>query len=237
MHNFLKDVVIPYYQAQSQQGNNFVIYDIQMKVLVASESVAKRLNFQSAREMVEKSYVDFKHIKPELLPQLKAIFNHCITNKITTHCVSIGGQLKPRFKNYHELIFQALEPIVDVDNNVIAILAKKLPVINSNLFHLFFPEYKAPSEIINQQITEELSEREFEIVYLSSNGLSQYEIADRLQISRSTVLKTITDRILPKSNLTESNSKELIKFAIALGIHTKIPKSLIKEQLIIITAN
>jgi hypothetical protein len=142
--------------------------------------------------------------------------------------------LSSPFKNYHELIFQVFEPIVDMHNNVVAVIAKKIPIINSNLFNLFFPEYKNELCNVGQALSEELSQREFEIVYLLSNGLSQYEIASKLGISRSTVLKTITDRILPKFNLAENDSKELIKLAIALGIQAKIPKSLATEQIIIL---
>ncbi|MFO0319511.1 MAG: LuxR C-terminal-related transcriptional regulator [Neisseriaceae bacterium] len=83
-------------------------------------------------------------------------------------------------------------------------------------------------------MTEQLTQREFEILYLLSNGLSQYEIANVLGVSRGTILKTIMDRILVKIDINENKSEKIIQKAMQLGIHGKIPRNLVEEQIIIL---
>lgn len=233
MHKYLTEVVIPYYQEQLSTGDNFVLYDISLKVLMASNTVLERLGYPAQNDIIGKNYSDFNHIKPELIAGLEKIFLRCLKTKQSINLVCIGGQIRPRFKNHHELIFQSYKPILDPTGQVIAVLAAKIPTINTNLFHLFYPSYI--SKLIKiANVTESLSTREFEVLYLLSNGLSQYEIATELNISRSTIVKTISERILPKLGLLENDSKELIMLAISLGIHGKIPKSMVAEQTLII---
>jgi DNA-binding CsgD family transcriptional regulator len=231
MQNYLKNVVIPFYAAQVHKKNNFTLFDLNLKVLVASDGVIKRLNYANQKDILGKTYADFNHLKPEYIDKVIAIFKQCIKNKDTIHCITLGGQLRPKYKNHHEIIFQSYTPIFDDKQNIVAVLTSKIPTINANLFHIFFPKFKTQLQN-SSDITEKLSKREFEVLYLLSNGLSQYEIAEQLSISRNTVVKTISERILPKFSLNDS--KNLINIAIALSIHAKVPKSLVDEQLIII---
>ena len=234
MNKFLEKVVIPFYQAQSASLGNFILYDINQLVVLAADTVLAKLNFKAQEEIHGKNFSNFNHIKPEFVLKLKEIFNRCLEQKKSINFIGIGGQINPPNKHFHELVFQSYEPILDNNKSVVAILAKKLPIISSNLFNLFFPEYTGQVELLDKSLSEKLTSREFEIVYLLSNGLSQYEIAKKLQISRSTILKTLTEKIMPKFNLTIANSSKLICLAILAGFHSKIPKSLIAEQLIIL---
>ena len=232
MQKFLSDIVIPFYQAQITSNLNFVLYSVDYTILIASNSVLKHLEFSSLNEIRNKKLTDFSHIKPEMLTKLQCIFKKVLQEKQAISFVGIGGQVKSKFKNYHELIFQRYEPIFDHEQNVVAVLAKKLPTINQNLFNLFLNKQNTINN--NQELVDRFSTREFEILYLLSNGLSQYEIAEKLGVTRSTILKYLNDRILKKLCLNENNSENIIKAAITLGIHSKIPKTLIKEQIIVI---
>jgi DNA-binding CsgD family transcriptional regulator len=231
MQNYLNNIVIPFYTAQAHGKNNFILFDLNLKVLLASVGVLNRLSYNGQKDIIGKTYTDFNHLKPEYIPKLISIFKQCIKNKQTINFITLGGQIRPKYKNHHELIFQSYKPIFDNKQNVVAIVASKIPTINTNLFHIFFPKFQTQLEN-SGTITEKLAQREFEVFYLLSNGLSQYEIAKQLSISRNTVVKTISERILPK--LALNDNKELIKIAIALSIHGKVPKSLVDEQLIII---
>ncbi|MFN8770274.1 MAG: response regulator transcription factor [Neisseriaceae bacterium] len=137
------------------------------------------------------------------------------------------------YKNHYELIFQSYTPILNSDKEVVAVIATKLPIININFFNLFFPKLNS-AKLSNHLITEQLTQREFEILYLLSNGLSQYEIANVLGVSRGTILKTIMDRILVKIDINENKSEKIIQKAMQLGIHGKIPRNLVEEQIIIL---
>lgn len=233
MNNYLQNIVIPFYRAQAVKNISFIVYGLDEKVLVAAEDTIKRLNYKNAIEIQGKKFAEFNHIKPEFIPQMRNLFKQVVHAKQMLSILSVGGQLKPKYKNHHELILQVCEPILDLEQNVVAILMRKYEVNKSNLFYLFYPEYKISLQ--NEgMLTESLSKREFEILYLLSNGLSQYQIADKLGVSRSTVLKNITDRIMPKLNINNNDSSEIIRIAISLGIQSKIPKALVKEQLIVI---
>lgn len=234
MNSFLEKIVIPYYQAQSANLGNFILYDSNRSVILAADSVLTKLKFKTQSDIRGKKFNDFNHIKPQFITKLEEIFDTCLEQKKPINFVGIGGQINPPNKHYHELIFQSYEPVLDNNGAAIAILAKKLPIIKTNLFNMFFPEYATPIEFFDKTLSDKLSSREFEIVYLLSNGLSQYDIARKLKISRSTVLKTLTEKIIPKLNLTIANSTELIRFAVLTEFHGKIPKSLIAEQLIIL---
>lgn len=233
MNSFLEKIVVPYYQAQSANLGNFILYNSNRHVILASDSILTKLKFKTQTDISGKKLNDFNHIKPQFIIELEEIFDDCLRQKKPVNFVGIGGQITPPNKHCHELIFQSYEPVLDNNGTAIAILAKKLPIIKTNLFNLFFPEYASPTELFDKDLSEKLSSREFEIVYLLSNGLSQYDIARKLKISRSTVLKTLTEKIMPKFNLTRANSSKLIYLAILAGFHSKIPKTLIDEQLII----
>jgi two-component system invasion response regulator UvrY len=62
---------------------------------------------------------------------------------------------------------------------------------------------------------DELSDREFQVLQLLANGISQQEIAAELHLSPSTI-NTYRSRILEKLNL--STTAELIRFALEKGI-------------------
>lgn len=233
MSNFLQNIIIPFYQAQAIKQNNFILYDLNQKVLLASSSVIQHLQFDSQNDMKDKTFADFAHIKPEMITQLINIFVKVIKSKKKISFIGIGGSISPKFKNYHELIFQSFEPILDDKQNVVAVLAQKLPTVDQNLIYLFFPEFKI-NFLENSQLIEQLTSREFEILYLLCNGFSQYETAAKLKISRSTVLKTISDRIISKLSILNNDSLEIIKIGISLGMQAKIPRSLVKEQIVII---
>jgi DNA-binding CsgD family transcriptional regulator len=231
MQNYLNDIVIPFYTAQIYDKNNFVLYDLNAKVLVASNGVIERLKYTNSKEIIGRAFSEFNHIKPEYLSKLSTTFNQCIEHKKRINIIALGGQIKPKYKNHHELIFQVYQPIFDLEQNVVAVLTSKIPTVNANLFNMFFPQYQVRLND-DENLTEKLAKREFEVLYLLSNGLSQYEVAELLSISRNTVAKTISERILPKLSL--NSNEQLIKIAIMYSIHGKVPKSLVKEQLIII---
>lgn len=79
----------------------------------------------------------------------------------------------------------------------------------------------------------ELSERQHEILFLMSNGLNQYKVADLLNISRSTVAKILNTQIIRKFNLNPPNTAKLIERAVSLGINELIPFRLRKQKFIL----
>ena len=233
MTTYLDDVILPYYMAQLNVLDNFILYDLEFKVLLVSPNTLMRLGFSTQEDIYLKTLKELEFIKPRMMDKLVQIFNSVVSNKKMTKFIGIGGQIKPLYKNHYEIILQSYTPILDPQNEVVAVIASKLPVIDRNLINLFFPCFK--SDVTNNHlVTESLTPREFEILYLLSSGFSQYEIAKIIKVSRGTVLKTLTDRILPKLGIDQNDTSAIVRKAKELGIYSKIPRSLVDEQIVII---
>jgi len=79
-----------------------------------------------------------------------------------------------------------------------------------------------------------LSQREHQVLFLLVHKFSQYEIAEFLSISRATVQKIINHGLLPKFDLINNDSEELIRQAIKFNLHLYFPPSLLGNRLLIL---
>ncbi len=232
-NNFLLGIVIPYYEVQAQKDDHFILYNTNGEIILAAHLVLKHLEFNENNDIKGKTLLQLNHGTPKMVELINQLFTSVIKTKQTIKFLTIGGQKEPPFKNHHELVLQKFEPIIDDKNKVVAILACKLPLLESNLINLLLTDLKSKSKLDNK-IIETLSSREFEILYLLSHGISQYQIAKILGITRSTVAKIISDRIYNKFSLNNPNSEKLIALAIQHGFNSKVPKTLVEEQILII---
>lgn len=78
------------------------------------------------------------------------------------------------------------------------------------------------------------SNREIEILFLLTNGATQDQIAQILNVARTTVSSTIANQICPKFNIAGANTKMLVDAAINAGFYLDMPKSLWKPCIIIL---
>ncbi|MFN8770204.1 MAG: hypothetical protein ACK5Z5_08805 [Neisseriaceae bacterium] len=95
MDKYLKDVVLPYYNVQSNVIDNFVIYGLDFKAIYASPSVLERLNLKKQDDIIGKTISDFHHIKANIVDKLQQIFNKVINDKAFIKFICIGGQIEP----------------------------------------------------------------------------------------------------------------------------------------------
>ena len=86
---------------------------------------------------------------------------------------------------------------------------------------------------VNQQFPVELSPLQHEIIFLLTIGISQYAVAQILNISRDSIKRIISAQIFPKFDIT-GNSDLLIKKAKKMGFHKFIPSSLCKVSVFIL---
>jgi len=82
--------------------------------------------------------------------------------------------------------------------------------------------------------SEDLTNREREVLFLLTYGATQDEIAQILQVSRGTIGNIISNQLCAKFGISGSNTKKLTSAAINAGIHQKIPHSLIRPSIIIL---
>ncbi len=79
-----------------------------------------------------------------------------------------------------------------------------------------------------------LPQRQHEILFLLTNGVSQRMAAQILNISYGSLSKIVRYYIIPKFNLQVDDTKELIKVAKSFEYHKYIPQSLCRPCLIIL---
>lgn len=86
----------------------------------------------------------------------------------------------------------------------------------------------------NKHLDENFTNRELEILFLLTNGASQNEIAQILNVARTTISSIIANQICPKFNISGANTKILIERVIKAGLYLNMPNSLWKPCVIIL---
>lgn len=84
------------------------------------------------------------------------------------------------------------------------------------------------------EIKGKFTNRELEILFLLSNGATQDQIAQILNISRGTIAAVVSNQLCPKFNIAGANTKLLMEAAINAGMYKNIPQSLWRPSLIIL---
>ena len=79
-----------------------------------------------------------------------------------------------------------------------------------------------------------LSQRQHEVLFLLTVGLSQIEIAKVLGITRGTVSSIITHQLSNKLGLLNADTRKLVELAYDMGIDKYIPPSLYRPRVIIL---
>ncbi len=122
-------------------------------------------------------------------------------------------------------------PIIHKSGEVIAIHSSS---IDSYILrfqgHLRKPNIKSS----DKEFKKLFSSREIEILFLLANGATQDQIAQILNIARTTVSSIIANQICPKFNIAGANTKILVDAAINAGFYLDMPESLWKPCIIVL---
>jgi hypothetical protein len=79
-----------------------------------------------------------------------------------------------------------------------------------------------------------LTQREQEIMFLVANGITQDQMAQILNLHRSTIANIISKQLCVKFGLAGSRTKELGKIAQQYDFHQKIPRSLYRPFIVVL---
>ncbi len=120
-----------------------------------------------------------------------------------------------------------------------AVIAIQSVAVESHFF--------SPQEFLLQALDEdeinledqkpELTQREQEIMFLLANGVTQEQMAQILNIRRSTIANIIAKQLCVKFGRAGSNTKDLMKIALQCDFHQKIPRSLYRPYIIVLNKN
>ena len=122
-------------------------------------------------------------------------------------------------------------PIIHPNGEVVAIHSSSIKsYVLRFQGHIDKPNLQYDSKLLWSKFTQ----REQEVLFLITNGATQEQISQILNISRSTVSMIIGNQICPKFNIPGANTKILLKEAINAGFYRYMPQSLWKPCLIIL---
>ena len=122
-------------------------------------------------------------------------------------------------------------PIVHPNGEVVAIQSLS---IKSYFFR--FQNYieDQNTSVRKKPFNQQFTNRELEILFLLTNGATQEQVTQILNISRGTVSAIIGNQICPKFSIVGSNTKILVTEAINAGLYRHMPESLWKPCIIVL---
>ncbi|MBX9598126.1 MAG: hypothetical protein K2X04_06080 [Burkholderiales bacterium] len=236
--DFIENVIIPMLTGLVQKKLFSAAYDLDGKIIIATDMFAGYFGYSSMNQIQGKSLHDIlaeigKLEQLNLIDHLNKIRLKVInTGSIVTHLNLIPFQNKILTTLVYNI------PIFRTDGKVVATrtIARKIDLIssvaamNNNLIH-GEPICKVkPWEL-------HLSPRQNEILYLLTIGFSQNQVADYLGITRGTISKIISETICPLFEIDGSNTKLLVKTIIASKYFERASNPFLEPRIIEIDSN
>lgn len=231
-NNFIQLLDLPIYSC---------LYDQSFKLVICTNQSAKSLGYESWNNVVGISYQDDScHMLARAIFGLSYSEKHI--DSINKYAAMILGFQKDVFLNKRVISFFDLLPYnnqfntylvtyVPIINKAGEVVAVQSHAIESKFFGFqehFYTLYDSGDTRNNFPDKIDLTRREEEIMFLLANGLNQEQVAQTLQISRSTIATIIATKLCVKFNIPGSNTGYLTKLAMERGYFQYIPSSLFK---------
>lgn len=237
MHNFqnnqqfIRDVAIPYFLGAV--GKNFisVMYDLDGKIIIATDKYAKLFAYSSWSEIKGKTLSDlYPHEDyASFIDKLSILRKKAINEKRNiTHLLYL-----PFNNKSFEMMLGYHFPIITPQGTVVASRAiiKRINMINASIqINNHLKSIASPKNRNNKAY--KLSARQEEILFLLTIGFPQEQAAQYLGISRGTIAKVISEEICPTFGIIGSNSKLLIREVISSNFFNNIPQRVMKPTVI-----
>lgn len=241
---YLKEVIIPGFTLVNEDISS-VILDRDCRLVICTNKTARAMGVNSWQELVGTSFGDYENRE---LQQI--VFKRILSDDID------GEQIKKYCKKIYQIQQEAIASrqmvsLIDMlpyAGNITTFLLNYVPIIHPNSevigLQCFAIECRFFSfhEHIKQDVASEskiystqhdLSKREAEILFLLAHNVTQDQISQVLEISRSTVATNI-ERLCGKFGISGSNTKILSQVAINSGFHHHMPQSLWKPSVIVL---
>lgn len=225
------------------------IWDIDGTMKIATNKYARIFGFNSWEAMIgrnaktdtlislpviAKAKTEMQSQGIDVLQQVITIRDKVIQNKIPISAILIH----PFAKVFNHTLIIHQSPIFHPNGETIGVelTLNEFDVfgINDYLDGFNDKSLDVPSSITDTEALQiRLTSRQHEIIFLIALGLSQREAAQILNISRSTIAKTLIE-IADKFEIYSSDTSKLITKARKLNIHKQIPSSLCKPWVIVL---
>lgn len=246
---FINSVVIPSITGSLTAPIDLTLYDTEGKVILLSELAIHNLGLSKKEEVIGLSYKDAdsklvrslcntteEDVEDLLLmaQKIHKLQQISITKKIALSHVDII----PYNNTFEAMLINNL-PICAPDGEVVALQAIATKYKLFGLYDYLKQMHNSIEKPYEYKITKgtqlpiKLSKREHEILFILMAGISQYEAAQFLNITRGTVSKILTDKICPKFGVHGSNTKLLVEKAKKLQLDKFMPASFFRPNVII----
>ena len=240
---YIKNVLIPGFTLVNENFYS-VILDRECRLVICTNKSARTFGAANWQEIVGMSYGSYADPKSQKAV-FKRLFSDVDDEHIPEYCQKIY-QIQQNVIKSRQIV--SIIDMLPYAGKLTSYLVSYVPIIHQNSevigIQTFSVECRFFSfqEHLKQDVFsasktysthDDFTKREIEILFLLAHGVTQDQIAQILEISRSSVATVIT-RLCSKFEISGSNTKILSQAAIKAGIHHQMPESLWKPCIIVL---
>jgi DNA-binding CsgD family transcriptional regulator len=207
------------------------ILDPDFKLLYSTRAFCNFLSLPEGKSYLGKRMDELNSRMQQITTNLYRIFAYLIKSKVPIDYLILFDFIKDQW----ELLRAHSKPMYYPDNTLLGIKTtiNKYDIFGYHrLINAFLIEKNHTITAVNSPLLDKLTEQERTILFLLAANFNQYEIAEMLNIPRSTITRIINYSLLHKMEVF--STKYLIKKAIQLGLGKNIPKSLLQPKVIVL---
>lgn len=229
---FINEILLPLFHGSIDKPMISLIYDLNGKVITATDSIAQLWSLVKGKELIGKTIAEIfpvqeygnltqglSDIRQEVIEQEKMVNYVCFIPK----------------KEHLATIISHHFPIFTPDGRVIAsqVVVNYSNILNNSLLlkQQFISVTKYAKNSINLKNIK-LTLKQEQILFLITLGFSQREAADYLGIARGTVAKVLSKQICPAFDISGSNTNLLIHKVITSKYFQTIPEFFLQAKVV-----
>lgn len=226
---FIDEILLPSLIGTVDKDISAVTYDLNGKVIHATNAYARLNNYLDWHEVVGKTIADINVFKEDKLSKTLTSIRHKVIREERTIYYIVFANYSYGFDAHAVYNFPLFMP----DGSVIAtqVISKKFNLFNPvNLFNKFSAKKIKKRKLA---LNVEFSELEYNILFLMVIRLTQEESAFFVKLSRSRLAQILTDLY---ARLGVSNQEELITLALEHQLITTIPTAFMQPKVIVLNS-
>lgn len=241
--DYLQNKIIPEFKALIDKDIYSVIINRDHQIEICTTKSAQSVGAHSWEELTGFSFKGFT-VNDNFTKIFKESYTTALKDEIYTYA--------KKLLTLQEIVFDSCKIVQFIDmlpyNNQFLtyittytpIIAPSGKVIAIQSFSIqsyvlrFQGHLSSPNEINKPNKLGNFTNRELEVLFLLSNGATQDQIAQMLNISRGSISAMISNQLCPKFKIAGANTRLLTESAIKAGMYKHMPQSLWRPCLIVL---
>ena len=242
-NDYLKNKIIPEFKIMIDRDIYSLIINRQHQIEVCTNKSAQSVGLNNWEELAGTCFKEFED-KDKLANIFKESYSTTLKDEIDTYAKKLVTLQEIVFNTYKVVQFidmlpynnqfltyiTTYTPVISPDGEVVAIQSFS---IQSYVLR-FQGHISSPNEVAKPDKLNNFTNRELEILFLLSNGATQDQIAQILNISRGTIAAVVSNQLCPKFKIAGANTRLLTEAAIKAGLYKHMPQSLWRPCLIVL---